>query len=143
MSGMKHPSVKYVSVLTVVYLLLGPLLLFVDNKMFGSEALLQAFPITVVAVAYFAYTLAAMSLVGKSARSGQTPLGMFLLDNVVRFFMTCIILVVYAFINRSGLVLFGINLLAYYLATLVVVTCFTVRMSRGNVSARSRKTGNS
>lgn len=57
--------------------------------------------------------------------------------------MTCIILVVYAFINRSGLVLFGINLLAYYLATLVVVTCFTIRMSRGNVSAGSRKTGNS
>ena len=46
---MKHLTVKYVSVLTVVYLLLGPLLLFVENKVFGSEALLQAFPITVVA----------------------------------------------------------------------------------------------
>ena len=140
---MKYLTVKYVSILTIVYVLLGPLLLFVENKMFGNEALRQAFPITVVAAIYFAYTLAVVSLLGRASRSGHTPLGLFLLDNVVRFFMTCIILVVYAFINRSGLMLFGINLLAYYLATLVVVSCFTVRINREGAVARNTKTGNS
>lgn len=127
---MKHLTTRYIIILAITYVLLGPLLLYVESRIFGSVALHQALPITVIAVIYFAYSKVVMSLIERGGRSGRQPLGLFLLDNVVRFFMTCIILVVYGFVNRDGIVHFGINLLVYYLATLIIVTCFTVRMSR-------------
>ena len=133
--------VKYILVLFVVFALLGPLLLMVENHILGPSVLGQALPITVIAVVYFVYGLVAISLIGRKSKSGQHPLGTFLLDNVVRFFMTCVMLVVYGFVNKENIVPFVINLLAYYLATLVTMSCFTVHVNRGNTEPVDQKMG--
>lgn len=132
-------SLKYLCFIVIAYIVAGPLLLLFESKIVGSAAQQQAFPITMIAAGYLAYSLIAMSLIGKTAHSVNHPLGIFLLDNVARFFITCVALVVYAFIVKEGILLFGINLLAYYLITLAIICCFTVHTARSLNSSNSTK----
>lgn len=55
----------------MTYCILGPLLLFTESKLYGSDAMRQALPITLLAIFFFAYNLASLAIFRKLLYKGQ------------------------------------------------------------------------
>ncbi|MGM9633360.1 MAG: hypothetical protein ACI3YA_02905 [Alloprevotella sp.] len=124
-------SIKPLLLLTLIYLLLGPLLLWIEVSAVGNAALRQAWPITVIAVAFFAYHLLWLTFLDRLRSNGSRRLTQALLGgSVVRMLMALLLVVGYCFIMKEGHLLFAINLMTYYLVTLVATGLMTIKQER-------------
>ena len=122
---------KPLLLLTVVYLLLGPLLLWIEVVVAGNIATRQAAPITVIAVVFFAYHLLWLSFLERLRTNGSRWLTQALLGgSVVRMLLALLLVVGYCFIMKDGHLLFAINLMAYYIITLVATGLMAIKSER-------------
>lgn len=112
------------AILALIYMLLGPILLFGESMVIGAEATKQALPITIVAVCFFAYNMLMLSAFERLLeKRSKSVTGFYLINNVTRLILSVIILVIYAVMVKQGLLVFAINLAIYYLVT-VIFTCY-------------------
>lgn len=124
-------TLKPLLLLTVVYLLLGPLLLWIEVAAAGNIASRQAAPITVIAVVFFAYHLLWLSFLERLRSNGSRRLTQALLGgSVVRMLLALLLVVGYCFIMKEGHLLFAINLMAYYIVTLVATGLMAIKSER-------------
>lgn len=118
-------------ILSIGYLLLGPVLLFVEFAIIGSDALIQAFPIALTAVFFFAYSMLSLAIFNRILKKGRKGLvGYYLADKMIRMILCILIVVVYGVIGRPGLIPFSVNLLILYLFTVIYCNIYCVKQDK-------------
>ena len=118
-------------ILSIGYLLLGPVLLFVEFAIIGSEALTQAFPIALTAVFFFAYSMLSLAIFNSILKKGRKGLvGYYLADKMIRMILCILIVVVYGVIGKPGLIPFSVNLLILYLFTVIYCNIYCVKQDK-------------
>lgn len=118
-------------ILSIGYLLLGPVLLFVEFAIIGSDALTQAFPIALTAVFFFAYSMLSLTIFNSILKKGRKGLvGYYLADKMIRMILCILIVVVYGVIGKPGLIPFSVNLLILYLFTVIYCNIYCVKQDK-------------
>ena len=118
-------------ILSIGYLLLGPVLLFVEFAIIGSDALIQAFPIAMTAVFFFAYSMLSLAIFNRILKKGRKGLvGYYLADKMIRMILCILIVVVYGVIGKPGLIPFSVNLLILYLFTVIYCNIYCVKQDK-------------
>ena len=118
-------------ILSIGYLLLGPVLLFVEFAIIGSDALTQAFPISLTAVFFFAYSMLSLAIFNSILKKGRKGLvGYYLADKMIRMILCILIVVVYGVIGKPGLIPFSVNLLILYLFTVIYCNIYCVKQDK-------------
>lgn len=118
-------------ILSIGYLLLGPVLLFVEFAIIGSDALTQAFPIALTAVFFFAYSMLSLAIFNRILKKGRKGLvGYYLADKMIRMILCILIVVVYGVIGKPGLIPFSVNLLILYLFTVIYCNIYCVKQDK-------------
>ena len=118
-------------ILSIGYLLLGPVLLFVEFAIIGSDALIQAFPIALTAVFFFAYSMLSLAIFNRILKKGRNGLvGYYLADKMIRMILCILIVVVYGVIGKPGLIPFSVNLLILYLFTVIYCNIYCVKQDK-------------
>ena len=118
-------------ILSIGYLLLGPVLLFVEFAIIGSDALVQAFPIALTAVFFFAYSMLSLAIFNRILKKGRKGLvGYYLADKMIRMILCILIVVVYGVIGKPGLIPFSVNLLILYLFTVIYCNIYCVKQDK-------------
>lgn len=118
-------------ILSIGYLLLGPVLLFVEFAIIGSDALIQAFPIALTAVFFFAYSMLSLAIFNRILKKGRKGLvGYYLTDKMIRMILCILIVVVYGVIGKPGLIPFSVNLLILYLFTVIYCNIYCVKQDK-------------
>lgn len=118
-------------ILSIGYLLLGPVLLFVEFAIIGSDALIQAFPIALTAVFFFAYSMLSLAIFNRILKKGRKGLvGYYLADKMIRMILCVLIVVVYGVIGKPGLIPFSVNLLILYLFTVIYCNIYCVKQDK-------------
>lgn len=118
-------------ILSIGYLLLGPVLLFVEFAIIGSDALIQAFPIALTAVFFFAYSMLSLTIFNRILKKGRKGLvGYYLADKMIRMILCILIVVVYGVIGKPGLIPFSVNLLILYLFTVIYCNIYCVKQDK-------------
>lgn len=118
-------------ILSIGYLLLGPVLLFVEFAIIGSDALTQAFPIALTAVFFFAYSMLSLAIFNSILKKGRKGLvGYYLADKMIRMILCILIVVVYGVIGKPGLIPFSVNLLILYLFTVIYCNIYCVKQDK-------------
>ena len=118
-------------ILSIGYLLLGPVLLFVEFAIIGSDALIQAFPIALTAVFFFAYSMLSLAIFNRILKKGRKGLvGYYLADKMIRMILCISIVVVYGVIGKPGLIPFSVNLLILYLFTVIYCNIYCVKQDK-------------
>jgi amino acid transporter len=118
-------------ILSIGYLLLGPVLLFVEFAIIGSDALIQAFPIALTAVFFFAYSMLSLTIFNRILKKGRKGLvGYYLADKMIRMILCIICVIIYGVIDKSGLITFSINLLILYLFTVIYCNIYCVKQDK-------------
>lgn len=118
-------------ILSIGYLLLGPVLLFVEFAIIGSDALIQAFPIALTAVFFFAYSMLSLAIFNRILKKGRKGLvGYYLADKMIRMILCILIVVIYGVIGKPGLIPFSVNLLILYLFTVIYCNIYCVKQDK-------------
>ena len=118
-------------ILSIGYLLLGPVLLFVEFAIIGSDAFTQAFPIALTAVFFFAYSMLSLAIFNSILKKGRKGLvGYYLADKMIRMILCILIVVVYGVIGKPGLIPFSVNLLILYLFTVIYCNIYCVKQDK-------------
>lgn len=118
-------------ILSIGYLLLGPVLLFVEFAIIGSDALIQAFPIALTAVFFFAYSMLSLAIFNRILKKGRKGLvGYYLADKMIRMILCILIVVVYGVMSKPGLIPFSVNLLILYLFTVIYCNIYCVKQDK-------------
>jgi hypothetical protein len=118
-------------ILSIGYLLLGPVLLFVEFAIIGSDALIQAFPIALTAVFFFSYSMLSLAIFNRILKKGRKGLvGYYLADKMIRMILCILIVVVYGVIGKPGLIPFSVNLLILYLFTVIYCNIYCVKQDK-------------
>ncbi len=118
-------------ILSIGYLLLGPVLLFIEFAIIGSDALIQAFPIALTAVFFFAYSMLSLAIFNRILKKGRKGLvGYYLADKMIRMILCILIVVVYGVIGKPGLIPFSVNLLILYLFTVIYCNIYCVKQNK-------------
>jgi hypothetical protein len=118
-------------ILSIGYLLLGPVLLFVEFAIIGSDALIQAFPIALTAVFFFTYSMLSLAIFNRILKKGRKGLvGYYLADKMIRMILCILIVVVYGVIGKPGLIPFSVNLLILYLFTVIYCNIYCVKQDK-------------
>jgi len=123
---------KPILLLALVYVLLSCALLWAERLIFGNEGLRQAFPIACLSAFFFGLTLAELYISGRLRKSGdESGLNRFLLlMKAVRLLLSALIFAVYAVAVKQGLVPFAVNVLAFYIVTMLFTTIYYVRAEK-------------
>ena len=118
-------------ILSIGYLLLGPVLLFVEFAIIGSDALIQAFPIALTAVFFFTYSMLSLAIFNRILKKGRKGLvGYYLADKMIRMILCILIVVIYGVIGKPGLIPFSVNLLILYLFTVIYCNIYCVKQDK-------------
>lgn len=119
---------KPFAILALIYCLLGPVLLFLEVQVSGSEALQQAFPIAVVSVFFFVYSTLSLSVFWqmKTKRKGLMT-SYYLATKLIRLMLTMFLIIAYALLVRENLLLFAIGVFVYYIVTMLYTGYYCIR----------------
>lgn len=122
---------KAVALLALIYCLLGPILYGMETAICGSEARMQALPITALAVFYFTYSYISIqihqSLLVKNSKLLPTY---YLATKMIRLILSLVILVIYGLLHKEGIIMFAANLFAYYIATVVYMSVYLIKKEK-------------
>ncbi len=112
----------------MTYCILGPLLLFTESKLYGSDAMRQALPITLLAIFFFAYNLASLAIFRKLLYSGSKSITIFYLTSkLMRLLLCMVIFIGYGILVRSSLLLFAVNLVVFYIVSILTNSIYCIR----------------
>ena len=118
-------------ILSVGYLVIGPVLLFTEFAIIGADALKQSFPIALTAVFFFTYSMVSLSIFNRILVKGKKGLvGYYLADKMIRMILCIICVIIYGVIDKSGLITFSINLLILYLFTVIYCNIYCVKKDK-------------
>ncbi len=121
--------VRPLLLLALILGLLGSLLFFAECAIIGRAAFTQALPIALLATVYFTYAMGAMAFLRRVARQeGKAATGFLLLNNVVRFLLTIIVLTIYGLVVREQFLVFTVNLFVFYVVASVFTGIYSVRL---------------
>lgn len=121
------------SVLSIGYLIIGPILLFIEYALLGNSALQQSFLIALTAVFFFVYSMISLAIFHKLLNSdGKGLVGYYLADKMIRMVLCAVIVVVYGVIGCDGLIPFTINLLILYLFTVIYTNIYCVKRDKNS-----------
>ncbi len=124
MSALLHPILLF----TAFYAVLGVILFGIERCSVGDEADVQAINIVLISTGCFAYNVSSLSMLRKLQRSHSKLITTFYLaNNVVRLLLAIIVLLVYALCFKDSLLLFSINLIAYYILTMVLTGYYHIK----------------
>ncbi len=122
---------KWMSVflLALMYVIIGPLLFFIESKwMPGFNVAEVVSCIWGMGVVFFIFSWAELMLTERYRRTQPGALtGLYLAFKGLRFFLAFMAVVVYGVLGGSSILLFSINIVVFYLATMVFMTIQTVR----------------
>ena len=125
--------VKPISILALVYFVLGPLLLIAETCIGHISPAQQALPITLLAVFFFTYSLLSIYLFNKwVAKQPKRITHFYLISKTLRFFLCIVMLVIYGITVREGVLTFAINLFVFYMATVVCTTIYFAKYEYKN-----------
>ena len=119
---------KPISTLALIYCCLGPLLLLIETHVAQVSAAQQAFPITLLAVFFFTYSLLSMYFFNKLlTKNSKSITHFYLISKTLRFLLSMILIVGYGIITREGLLTFAINLFVFYICTVSYTTVYCAK----------------
>lgn len=122
--------IKQICLLAVALGLLGPLLLFAEARFAGDSAE-QALPIALIATGFFAYSATSVVLFHHLRNHNRRMLVSYYLgERIVRLLLSLIALLAYLFSGRSGILLFAVNLLAYHIASLLLMSTIQIKTEK-------------
>ena len=125
--------IKPLSILALIYCCLGPLLLIVETKVAHISPTQQAFPITLLAIFFFAYSLLSLYIFNKLIDNhSKSVTHFYLISKTLRFFLCMVLIVIYGVITREGLLAFAINLFVFYMATVIYTTIYCAKAEYKN-----------
>lgn len=106
------------------------LLFIIELLLAGRDAAVQQTPYMVLtATLFFALsTLGSLLYKVVMQQGGKRAISYYLLDKVVRLFLTIVLMVLYAFANGSNLLLFAINLLVLYMVSIITSIIFYAKV---------------
>lgn len=114
--------------MAIAYCILGPLLLFIESKLYGSDAMRQALPITLLAIFFFAYNLASLAIFRKLLYSGSKSITIFYLTSkLMRLLLCMVIFIGYGILVRNSLLLFAVNLVVFYIVSILTNSIYCIR----------------
>ncbi len=114
--------------LAFLYLVLGSGLLYAETALAGDEGGRQIVPLVVLAVVFLGYNLFSLkSFHHLMAQCSNAVSGFYLANNAIRLLLSVILLLVYGFLVKDGMFLFAINLIVYYLATVIFNSYYCIK----------------
>lgn len=117
--------------LTLLYCLVGPLLLYVEQWVWGRDALWQAPVITLLAICFLVYSFCSLLIFHRQLeKKGCVLPAYYLADKMLRLLLSAVALVFYGFIVREGILHFSINLFAFYLTTMFFTNIYCIRQEK-------------
>ena len=110
--------------------MLGPALLLVEGK-FAAEAASQALPIALIATCFFAYSsLSVVILHYLKKRNSAHLLEYYLGERLVRLVISMAVLIIYIMTDRPAPLLFAVNLMVYYLFSMLITSAFQIQTEK-------------
>ena len=126
-----------VSWAALALLAIAPLLLFLEIRLAGREAVGQTLPLVGVSLALWLTAVAeAFTLEAINKDKVQLQLKVMMLCKSLRFLLAAVLLIAYAVISDGDARLFAVNLIVCYLAVTVVLT---IGYSRRNKQLKTNK----
>lgn len=116
--------------LALIYCLLAPALFGVEKQLLGAEAYLQVLPICCLSVFFFVSTVGVLMLLRHALQRNKHFENLFLLATMLLSFACIVVFILYAVINGEGLLAFTANMFAFYVASLVYLTIYSIRQVR-------------
>lgn len=110
--------------------LLGPVLLVIEERIVpGASG--QALPIALTAICFFAYSSLSVVLLHHLQRH-HTPLllSYYLGERLVRLVISLAAIVAYILAGRPDILLFAVNLMVYYLVSMVLTSAFQIQTEK-------------
>lgn len=111
---------KQIFVLSLIFLLVGPLLLLVEMKVADGLGVFDcAIQILLIATAYWAFTLFELYVISHVRKNQPNALpGVFIGFKGGRLLLSFLAVVLYGVFEGENLIIFCINLLSFYLITM-------------------------
>lgn len=117
--------------LTLLYCLVGPMSLYVEQWIWGRDALWQAPVITLLAIGFLIYTFCSLLIFHRLQEAkDNVPSVYYLADKMLRLLLSAIALAVYGFMARESVLHFAINLFVLYLTTMVFTNIYCIRQEK-------------
>lgn len=122
----------FIGILVLLYCMLALILLFVENAVIGSDVYAQVLPMFLLSVGFFAYSIGSIALFQRLWNKKRAALtGYYLADKVVRLLFCIAVLIVAGFLmSRDHLVVFAINLFAFYFVTALATTVYNIKVEK-------------
>lgn len=132
MDKLLRTTIKTQMLKALAFCVTGVLLFLIEQLLSGRTAAIQQFVFIIgLSGVFFAMGLMVNSIYLSLVRRGSKQLmGFFLLCKLARFVVAVLLLVVYALVDGSNLLLFAINLLAIYLVEMVLSVIYYARVER-------------
>lgn len=115
--------------LALMYVVLGPVLFLVENRwVSGFDARSVVLGIWGMAIAFFFFSSIEIWLTERYRRTQPGALtGLYVAFKGLRFLLSVLAVVAYGISGADGMLLFSVNIIMFYLATMLFMTVHTVR----------------
>lgn len=122
----------FLGILMVLYCVLAPILLLVENVMVGTDVYAQVFPMFLLSVGFFAYSMGSLALFRHLWNKKSAALtGYYLVDRVIRLLLCVAVLIVCGFVMpRDRFFVFAINMFAFYVVTVLATTIYNIKVEK-------------
>ena len=119
---------KPISILALIYCIIGPVLLLTEHLMGLDKEMNQALPITLLSVFFFIYSYISLLIFHNLYSKRNKRLTVFyLIDKIVRLLLSVLILLVYGLICGKDIVAFAVNLFTLYLVTMFFSSYYWIK----------------
>ncbi len=122
----------FLGILMVLYCVLAPILLLVENVMVGTDVYAQVLPMFLLSVGFFTYSVGTMFLFRHLWNKKSTALtGYYLADKVIRLLLCVAVLTVCGFVmTRDHFFVFAINMFAFYVVTVLATVIYNIKVEK-------------
>lgn len=125
---MMKKIVKPALFMALVFCVVGPLSLFIEQQVVGRDALHQALPIALLASFFFTYSFCSLLVFQRLiSNKGKVAPAYYMADKMLRLLLCAILLVIYGCLKRPDIILFSVNLFVFYLTTMVFTNIYCIR----------------
>lgn len=123
---------KPMALLTVVYLLVGGVLFVVERQVAADfNSILVVSQLLGIAIGFWLFTAIEFLLTSKKRKvRPNSMIGMYVALKGLRFLLAAIVLFVYGLLGGGAFLLFGINLMVYFLFTMAFTTAYYLKVEQ-------------
>lgn len=119
---------KPISILALIYCIIGPVLLFTEHLIGLDKEINQALPITLLSAFFFIYSYMSLLIFHNLySKRDKRLTGFYLIDKIVRLLLSVLILLVYGLICGKDIVAFAVNLFTLYLVTMFFSSYYWIK----------------